>query len=172
MSRHGCTPACPSLEELNFFLRRGVVRPDLRNDAELEQLHWSTNRHGDWPEMRVFAFDHRMQLEAMAGYTLSKGGVFKDLCLQAALRVQNGQPGYGILCNDRIGRRALRGLAPKQDGVPAGDHSFKSRDRFNRHSHLVDTAFLCGGYLSRLVETGADGRGTRMGADLCRHYRA
>ncbi|TMV59755.1 5-dehydro-2-deoxygluconokinase, partial [Thioclava sp. BHET1] len=31
VSRHGCTPAYPSLSELDFFLRRGVVRPDLRN---------------------------------------------------------------------------------------------------------------------------------------------
>ncbi|AFL51146.1 5-dehydro-2-deoxygluconokinase [Sinorhizobium fredii] len=107
VSRHGCTPAYPSLEELNFFLKRGMSRADLRNDAELEQMHWSTNRHGDWPEMRVFAFDHRMQLESLAGYTPSKGGAFKELCLQAALRVQNGRPGYGILCDDRIGRRAL-----------------------------------------------------------------
>jgi 5-dehydro-2-deoxygluconokinase len=57
--------------------------------------------------MRVFAFDHRMQLESMAGYTPSKGGAFKELCLEAALKVQNGRSGYGILCDDRIGRRAL-----------------------------------------------------------------
>ncbi|WP_411196740.1 bifunctional 5-dehydro-2-deoxygluconokinase/5-dehydro-2-deoxyphosphogluconate aldolase [Rhizobium sp.] len=107
VSRHGCTPAYPSLQELNFFLERGMTRPDLRNDPELEQIHWSTNRHGDWSEMRVFAFDHRMQLESMAGYTPSKGGAFKELCLEAALKVQNGRSGYGILCDDRIGRRAL-----------------------------------------------------------------
>jgi 5-dehydro-2-deoxygluconokinase len=35
VSRHGCTPAYPSLQELEFFLSRGVTRPDLRNDAEL-----------------------------------------------------------------------------------------------------------------------------------------
>jgi 5-dehydro-2-deoxygluconokinase len=107
VSRHGCTPAYPSLEELNFLLKRGVVRPDVRNDTELEQLHWSTNRRGDWPTMHVFAFDHRRQLEEMEGYTLEKGGVFKELCLEAALRVQNGRHGYGILCDSRIGRRAL-----------------------------------------------------------------
>ncbi|MBY5523689.1 bifunctional 5-dehydro-2-deoxygluconokinase/5-dehydro-2-deoxyphosphogluconate aldolase [Rhizobium leguminosarum] len=107
VSRHGCTPAYPSLQELNFFLERGMTRPDLRNDPALEQIHWSTNRHGDWSEMRVFAFDHRMQLESMAGYTPSKGGAFKELCLEAALKVQNGRSGYGILCDDRIGRRAL-----------------------------------------------------------------
>ncbi|KGJ10822.1 5-dehydro-2-deoxygluconokinase (plasmid) [Paracoccus versutus] len=111
VSRHGCTPAYPSLAELEFFLRRGVLRPDLRNDAELEQIHWSTNRQGrmggDWSTMRVFAFDHRAQLEEMEGYTPAKGGAFKELCLQAALKVADGRPGHGILCDDRIGRRAL-----------------------------------------------------------------
>ncbi|WCR15643.1 5-dehydro-2-deoxygluconokinase (plasmid) [Paracoccus seriniphilus] len=111
VSRHGCTPAYPSLDELEFFLERGVIRPDLRNDAELEQLHWSTTRHsrtaGDWTEMRVFAFDHRIQLEEMPGYDLAKGGRFKELCLEAALQVQDGRAGYGILCDNRIGRAAL-----------------------------------------------------------------
>ena len=107
VSRHGCTPAYPSLEELEFFFERGIKQPDLRNDAELEQIHWSTNRHGDWSTMRVFAFDHRMQLEEMEGYTLARGGEFKELCLKAAQEVQNGQGGYGILCDNRIGRNAL-----------------------------------------------------------------
>lgn len=111
VSRHGCTPAYPSLAELEFFLRRGVVRPDLRNDAPLEQIHWATNRQGrmggDWSMMRVFAFDHRMQLEQMPGYTHAKGGAFKQLCLQAALQVAAGQGGHGILCDNRIGRAAL-----------------------------------------------------------------
>lgn len=107
VSRHGCTPAYPSLEELEFFFERGIKQPDLRNDAELEQIHWSTNRHGDWSTMRVFAFDHRMQLEDMEGYTLARGGEFKELCLKAAQQVQNGQGGYGILCDNRIGRNAL-----------------------------------------------------------------
>ncbi|WP_199258396.1 bifunctional 5-dehydro-2-deoxygluconokinase/5-dehydro-2-deoxyphosphogluconate aldolase [Paracoccus binzhouensis] len=111
VSRHGCTPAYPSLAELEFFLKRGVVRPDLRNDAALEQIHWATNRSnpgaGDWSTMRVFAFDHRAQLEEMPGYTPERGGAFKELCLQAALRVADGRPGYGILCDNRIGRRAL-----------------------------------------------------------------
>ena len=111
VSRHGCTPAYPSLTELEFFLDRGVVRPDLRNDAELEQIHWATNRQGrmggDWTTMRVFAFDHRKQLEDMPGYTLEKGGAFKELCLKAALQVADGQGGHGILCDNRIGKRAL-----------------------------------------------------------------
>ena len=111
VSRHGCTPAYPSLAELDFFLDRGVIRPDLRNDPDLEQIHWSTTRAsrnaGDWSEMRVFAFDHRLQLEEMPGYDLAKGARFKELCLDAALRVADGGSGYGILCDNRIGRSAL-----------------------------------------------------------------
>ena len=111
VSRHGCTPAYPSAEELAFFLKRGIVRPDLRNDADLEQLHWSTNRHrahgADVADLRVFAFDHRLQLEEMPGATPERIGAFKLLCLQAARGVAAGRPGYGILCDDRLGRAAL-----------------------------------------------------------------
>ncbi|MCT4579092.1 5-dehydro-2-deoxygluconokinase [Donghicola sp.] len=111
VSRHGCTPAYPSLTELEYFLERGVKQKDLRNDADLEQIHWSTTRYtrnaGDWSTMRVFAFDHRLQLEEMDGYTLAKGGEFKELCMKAAVQVQDGRDGYGILCDNRIGRSAL-----------------------------------------------------------------
>ncbi len=107
VSRHGCTPAYPSWEELRFFLDRGIIRPDLRNDAELEQVHWATTRKGCWPVMRVFAFDHRMQMEEMAGATPTKINHFKTLCLDAALAVQAGRAGYGILCDGRLGRDAL-----------------------------------------------------------------
>ena len=107
VSRHGCTPAYPSWEELQFFLARGIVTPALRKDAALEQVHWATNRHRDWSTMRVFAFDHRMQMEEMDGATPARIGAFKALCLKAALQVANGQPGYGILCDSRLGRDAL-----------------------------------------------------------------
>ena len=111
VSRHGCTPAYPSWQELQFFFERGIIRKDLRNDTELEQVHWATNRDrthgGDRSEMRVFAFDHRMQMEKMEGATPERIGVFKRLCLDAALKVQAGRPGYGILCDGRLGQDAL-----------------------------------------------------------------
>ena len=107
VSRHGCTPAYPSWEELQFFLSRGVKNPALRKDAALEQVHWATNRPHDWPDMRVFAFDHRMQMEQMEGATPARIGAFKELCLQAAETVAAGKPGYGLLCDGRLGRDAL-----------------------------------------------------------------
>ncbi|MGR3660912.1 MAG: bifunctional 5-dehydro-2-deoxygluconokinase/5-dehydro-2-deoxyphosphogluconate aldolase [Paracoccaceae bacterium] len=107
VSRHGCAPAYPSWEELQFFLKRGVVTPTLRKDAELEQIHWSTNRKDDWPEMRVFAFDHRMQLENVPGATPAKIGAFKELCVLATAQVAQGRHGYGLLCDGRLGQNAL-----------------------------------------------------------------
>ncbi|WP_421565471.1 bifunctional 5-dehydro-2-deoxygluconokinase/5-dehydro-2-deoxyphosphogluconate aldolase [Ochrobactrum sp. EDr1-4] len=110
VSRHGCTPAYPSWEELQYFFKTGIRNTALRNDEALEQIHWSTNRNGDWPHMRVFAFDHRIQLEEMAreaGANEEKIGQFKELCLNAALEVSGGQNGYGILCDSRLGRDAL-----------------------------------------------------------------
>lgn len=107
VSRHGCTPAYPSWAELDFFLNRGVKVKALRHDKELEQVHWATNRKRDWSTMRVFAFDHRMQLEDMAGATPDKIGQFKTLCLDACAEVAKGRPGYGLLCDSRLGRDAL-----------------------------------------------------------------
>ena len=111
VSRHGCTPAYPSWEELSFFLQRGVQTPALRKDTVLEQLHWSTNRAGDWPVMRVFAFDHRSQFEEMDGATPEKIGRFKNLCLDACQLVADGRDGFGLLCDDRLGRSALHRAA-------------------------------------------------------------
>ncbi|MEM7045106.1 MAG: 5-dehydro-2-deoxygluconokinase [Pseudomonadota bacterium] len=110
VSRHGCTPAYPTFEELQFFFERGVVTPALRKDAELEHVHWATNRRGDFPTMKVFAFDHRAQFEQIAddaGVSHAHIGYFKALCLDAARQVANGQAGHGILCDERLGQKAL-----------------------------------------------------------------
>ena len=110
VSRHGCTPAYPSWAELQFFLDRGIVTPRLRDDKALEQIHWSTNRRREFPSLKVFAFDHRSQLEALAdtaGVDHKRIGAFKELCLTAAMAVADGQPGYGLLCDSRHGRSAL-----------------------------------------------------------------
>ena len=114
VSRHGCTPSYPSWEELRFFFERGVRTPALRHDEELEHVHWATNRRGDWPEVRIFAFDHRAQLVEMAkavGADPERIHRFKDLCLEAALAVSGGNAGFGILSDWELGRSALYAAA-------------------------------------------------------------
>ena len=110
VSRHGCTPSYPSAVELRHFLDNGPATPAVRHDARLEQIHWATNRPKAWPNLRVFAFDHRAQLEDVAaccGSAPERIGPFKSLCLDATLRVAGGREGYGILCDGRLGRDAL-----------------------------------------------------------------
>ena len=107
VSRHGCTPAYPSWEELQFFLKRGVTTPALRKDAELEQIHWSTNRRKQWSQVRAFAYDHRSQMEEIPGATPEKICRFKELCLEATVKVSQGRDGFGLLCDNRLGRSAL-----------------------------------------------------------------
>ena len=111
VSRHGCAPAYPSWTELQTFLDRGVVEPALRKDAALEQLHWSTTRRPGPDTVRIFAFDHRSQLEELPGATPERIGAFKQLCLDACTRVAGGRPGYGLLCDSRLGRHALYAAA-------------------------------------------------------------
>ena len=74
-------------------------------------------------DVEIFAFDHRMQLEEMEGATPEKIGAFKQLCLEAALKVQDGRPGYGILCDGRA-RPATRFM--RRAGQACG-----SDDRWN-----------------------------------------
>ncbi|MEO9517377.1 MAG: 5-dehydro-2-deoxygluconokinase [Paracoccaceae bacterium] len=107
VSRHGCAPAYPSWIELQTFLKRGIKTPALRKDQEIEQLHWSTTRTSHWDTVRIFAFDHRMQLEDLNGATVEKIGAFKSLCIQACENVADGRDGYGLLCDARLGSDAL-----------------------------------------------------------------
>ena len=114
VSRHGCTPSYPSAVELRHFLEDGPATPAVRHDKRLEQIHWATNRTRAWPSLRVFAFDHRAQLEEIAarsGAAPERIGRFKRLCLDAALRVADGRAGYGVLCDGRLGRDALYAAA-------------------------------------------------------------
>jgi 5-dehydro-2-deoxygluconokinase len=114
VSRHGCAPSYPSWPELEWFLEHGSKHRALHHDAELEHIHWATTRRGVWPEMRVFAFDHRKQLEDMAaevGIDPVRIAGSRRLCLDVANQVADGRPGYGILCDQRLGSDALYAAA-------------------------------------------------------------
>jgi 5-dehydro-2-deoxygluconokinase len=110
VSRHGCAPAYPSWEELEFFLKRGVINPRLREDADLEHIHWATNRRGHWDNICAFAIDHRMQLEEMAkeaGAAPARIAEFKDLAVNAMLGARRPEIMLGTLLDSNHGRQAL-----------------------------------------------------------------
>lgn len=104
VSRHGCAPAVPSWEELSYFLKNGSPTKDLRFDAKLNQLHWSTTRTKKWPEVLAFAFDHRSQFESMKGADAARISRFKELALQAAKKTDGNA---AVIVDGRYGQEAL-----------------------------------------------------------------
>lgn len=115
VSRHGCAPAMPSWEELTAFLDGEQWPHRLRESAELEQLHWSTNRHGQHDDLTVLAIDHRSQFDDLIT-DLGTGDAtqvahFKSLALQAVDRIAEGDSRFGVLLDGRFGARALEAAA-------------------------------------------------------------
>jgi 5-dehydro-2-deoxygluconokinase len=110
VSRLLCSPEFPTWPELRRFLKRGSKHRALREDAELNHLHWATTRRGDYPSLMAFAMDHRAQLEEMAdgvGAERARIGLFKVLAVTAAARVAQGASGFGMLLDGGYGREAL-----------------------------------------------------------------
>lgn len=114
VSRHGCAPAIPSMEELdNYLLRQhDIERPDL--DPELNHLHRVTTRTpADWRELCILAFDHRKQFYEMARQLNAdpeRIKKLKKLLVTAAIESTQGE-GFnyqaGVLIDDTYGQDAL-----------------------------------------------------------------
>jgi 5-dehydro-2-deoxygluconokinase len=118
VSRLLCAPEYPSWEELNYFLKHGSKDRALRKDADLNHIHWATNRRHEIPSLMALAIDHRSQLEELANgdaQVLARIPAFKALAVKAASRVANGRPGFGMLLDDKYGREALFAAAAQSD---------------------------------------------------------
>ncbi len=116
VSRLLCSAEYPTWTELQHFLHHGATTRALRHDAVLTDLHWATTRdaltpaHVHPPTIMAFAIDHRAQLETMAdeaGAPREKIADLKLLAVEAAARVADGRPGFGMLIDGTYGREAL-----------------------------------------------------------------
>ncbi|MFV3127194.1 bifunctional 5-dehydro-2-deoxygluconokinase/5-dehydro-2-deoxyphosphogluconate aldolase [Niveispirillum sp. KHB5.9] len=110
VSRHGCAPAMPTWTELEQFLADDDRPFRLREDADLEHVHWATTREGTYPELTVLAIDHRSQFEDLAaelGVDIGLVPAFKTLALAALDRVAGGDARFGVLLDGRFGFDAL-----------------------------------------------------------------
>jgi len=120
VSRHGCAPAIPSAEELDYYLAHAheISRPDL--DSELNHLHRVTTERlpYDWQDLCIFAFDHRKQLFDMAkeeGVDPAKIKTLKRLlvkALEAGVK-EIGSSQYGVLIDGTYGQDALNDVTGK-----------------------------------------------------------
>ncbi len=112
VSRHGCSPAMPTPQELEYFLGLTDRPRRLRDDGWLAHLHRTTTRR-EPAELRVLAIDHRWQLEEVAdGLGVDRGRLrdLKVLLARAFMRVAEGDPSAGILIDDVYGDEALEEL--------------------------------------------------------------
>jgi 5-dehydro-2-deoxygluconokinase len=120
VSRHGCAPAMPTWVELRQFLE-ATNRPwRLREDAQLEQLHWSTTRSRIYEELTVLAIDHRNQFEELAtqagieqAQISTRISVFKSLAFAALDEVAANDARFGVLLDARYGFDALAHAADR-----------------------------------------------------------
>jgi 5-dehydro-2-deoxygluconokinase len=104
----------PTWDELQLFLAGSNWPHRLRDSATLEQVHWATSRHPDYPMLNVLAIDHRSQfvdLVAELGLDDSRVPAFKLLAQRAMERLAKGRPGFGILLDGTYGMRALEAAA-------------------------------------------------------------
>ncbi len=119
VSRHGCTPAMPTWVELEAFLSDRERPFRLREDVELEHIHWATTRDRVYDELTVLAVDHRSQfldLIAETGGDPERIPHFKTLALRAVEAVAGGDESrFGLLLDGRFGFDAL---------AQAADHDY------------------------------------------------
>jgi 5-dehydro-2-deoxygluconokinase len=106
VSRHGCAPAMPTWLELQAFLDMPHRAYRLRDDIELEHIHWATTRRRNYDALMVLAIDHRTQFEDLAretGVDHRLIGTFKALALRALESVAGGDHRFGLLVDGRHG---------------------------------------------------------------------
>lgn len=143
VSRHGCTPAMPTREELDYFLdnAQSIPRPDV--DTELNYLHRVTTRASSWDSVLIHAFDHRQQLEVMAdeaGVTREHISALKDLLYKATEQVTEtkqiqGQAGF--LCDGIYGQRVLNAATGTRTWIARPVEQPKTRPLLFEHGASI-----------------------------------
>jgi len=118
VSRLLCSAEYATFSEMQHFIENGSETRAVRLDPTLNHIHWSTTRDAISSYTKVnrifaLAIDHRAQLEKIAddaGSPRERIKHFKILALDAALKVGNGQKGFGMLLDGTYGRDALSRL--------------------------------------------------------------
>ncbi|NQZ32067.1 MAG: 5-dehydro-2-deoxygluconokinase [Oceanospirillaceae bacterium] len=120
VSRHGCAPAIPSAEELDYYIANSasIPRPDL--DEELNYLHRVTTRPPkEWSEICGLAFDHRKQFFDMATQCNADPARIKKLKQLLVKAAEKGakkaglEGNIGVLIDDTYGQDALNDVTGK-----------------------------------------------------------
>ena len=129
VSRHGCSPAMPTSEELEYFLALEEKPRRLSDDRWLDRIHRATTRK-EPEELRVLAIDHRWQLEEAAdelGVDRGRLRELKVLLGRAFRRVAEEDESSGVLIDDVHGDEALEELTGSGAWISRAVEVAKSR---------------------------------------------
>ncbi len=113
VSRHGCTPAMPTREELDYYLANSGSIPKPDQDTELNYLHRVTTQSPKRAALHIHAFDHRIQFEEMAAAVnapVSRIPELKNLLFDATNDVVEKMDLHGsagLLCDGKFGQSVL-----------------------------------------------------------------
>ena len=122
-SRHGCSPAIPSMSELKYFIQGyKEVGKKVLKDQKLARLHSfvEVGKPSDFP-LALLAYDHRWQFEKICDdYQLSYQYIdqFKALMYQGFKEVYKHYDGnnlIGVICDPEYGEKVLQNAT--QDGA-------------------------------------------------------
>lgn len=112
VSRHACSPAMPTPDELEYWLNKGGSRPDL--DKQLQHLHRVSRKRPDWSELYVLAFDHRAQFEQLVlenGASIAQIPALKSIIFKALEKFEQQEPALkgklGILADGTYAKQVL-----------------------------------------------------------------
>jgi 5-dehydro-2-deoxygluconokinase len=110
VSRLLCSSEFATAAELEHFLAKGSVHAALRQDAQLNHLHWVTTRAPGSTEVQALAIDGAaLALTAgRAGATPQRLAELRGLVVEAVAQAVPGGEGGGVLIDAAHGAAALR----------------------------------------------------------------
>ena len=120
VSRHACSAAMPSQDELDHWFS-GKRLAQLDRDPQLQHLHRVSVARPHWPEVCVLAFDHREQfveLARQAGAAPERIAQLKSVLVDAAEHIERScqlQGRFGVLIDGgSMGAQALARATGRQ----------------------------------------------------------
>lgn len=110
VSRLLCSSEFPTLRELNHYLGVGSAHQALREDDDLNHVHWATTRRRGPTGLFALAVDHQVALEQIAQRVAApqeRISRLQLLAVEAADRVAAGRDSFGVLLDGGYGAPAL-----------------------------------------------------------------
>lgn len=130
VSRHGCAPAMPTMDELNYYIQNSQHISHPAQDDLLNHIHRVTTRKNHYSkffksnkklnDLFILAFDHRIQFINIAQQVNAPIHRIKEIksliatALNESIKSLDIQDNAGLLCDSKFGQHVLNEMTGKQ----------------------------------------------------------